>query len=100
MNPKRKNAQNSKRTVGKPFKKGVSGNPGGRPKTPEWFKEHTPEALKKILELLSSRDEKIAFQAAQLILAYSLGKPMQSVEHSGALTLGQLLDGSWDKDKV
>lgn len=73
-------AQNSKKTVGKPFKKGISGNPGGRPKTPEWFKEKSAIAQAKILELMSCGDEKVEFQAAALILAYSFGKPTEHVE--------------------
>lgn len=88
-------AKNSKKTAkripGRPFKKGESGNPGGRPKTPELFKEKTLEAQKKIIELMDSDDEKIALQAAQLILAYSLGKPTEHHELGMSESLEQIL---------
>jgi hypothetical protein len=69
----------NRRKTGK-FQKGVSGNPGGRPKTPEIFKSHTEEAQKKVVELIQSEDEDIALKAATLILAYSLGRPTEHVE--------------------
>lgn len=73
-------AANSKKTVGKPFKKGQSGNPSGRPKTPEWFKEKSGIAQAKVLELMNCGDEKVEFQAAALVLAYSFGRPTEHVE--------------------
>ena len=66
------------------FKKGVSGNPGGRPKrTPaeqkaiDMMKEATPDMVKLVLSI--AKDEKSSFyaklQAAELILNRSMGKP-------------------------
>ena len=66
------------------FRKGVSGNPGGRPKrTPaeqkavEMMKEATPEMVELVLGI--ARSEKASFyaklQAAELILNRSMGKP-------------------------
>lgn len=72
-------AQNSKKTVGRPFPKGVSGNPGGRPSLPKWFKKKTDDALRNLIALMGSDDENISFQATKLILEHNLGKPVQAV---------------------
>ncbi len=66
------------------FMKGVSGNPGGRPKrTPaeqqaiDMMKEATPEMVELVLSI--AKDPKASFyaklQAAELILNRSMGKP-------------------------
>src|SRR5262245_38584282 len=66
------------------FQKGVSGNPGGRPKLPadirEAFKARAPEALEVLIRCLQSDDERIAMMAAQAILDRGYGKPTQSIE--------------------
>lgn len=67
------------------FEPGQSGNPGGRPKLPELFKQKGPEALQKIVSLMKSRNEKMAFQAATYIADRVYGKAKESVEHSGAI---------------
>lgn len=69
------------------FAKGQSGNPGGRPKVPPEVKEllesKTLYALQRLVELLDSPDEKVRMAAAVAILDRRLGKPSQSVVHSG-----------------
>lgn len=63
--------------------KGQSGNPGGRSKTTgqirELAKAHAPEALTRVVELMKSADERVAFVAAQEILNRVYGKPAQAV---------------------
>lgn len=67
---------------GRPFPKGVSGNPGGRPKALAEFAELARNKTKPILErlekiALESDDEQVVIKAAGLIYAYGWGRPAQ-----------------------
>ena len=61
------------------FKKGQSGNPKGRPKAnpevKEILKAASPDAARKLVELVGSRTEKIALAAATEILDRTMGRP-------------------------
>ena len=71
------------------FVKGQSGNPGGRPKAvmpdgrtlSEAAREHSPEALRVLVEAL--RDPNTALAAAKEILDRGFGRPAQAVEITG-----------------
>ena len=83
-------AENSGRTVrGRPFVAGKSGNPGGRPKidpeVKEILKAAAPEAARRLVELIRSKNEKIALQACNSVLDRAYGKPeaMSKVELTG-----------------
>ena len=76
---------------GRPFKKGQSGNPGGRPKkTPELVevenlcKERSPRAIERLAEWMESDNARASVAACTGILAQAFGTPKQRVEHSGA----------------
>jgi hypothetical protein len=84
-----KNSTKTARAVpGRPFKKGVSGNPKGRPKTPKEFKELCfKDGVPKAFECLVNELENLGkdrVKACEILMAYGLGKPSQSLEHSGA----------------
>jgi 2,3-bisphosphoglycerate-independent phosphoglycerate mutase len=73
--------------VGRPFKKGQSGNPHGRPpKTKEqkdaeeMFKELAPEAAKVLAEMMvNGEQEQNRLRAATTILERAYGKPKQAI---------------------
>ena len=76
------------------FPKGVSGNPGGRPKmnpeVKEILKAASPDAARTLVELLNSEKESIRLTAAQDILDRTQGKAIQTeaVQISGMLDVG------------
>lgn len=65
------------------FKKGQSGNPGGRPKEDDEIKRlartHGPDALKRLAWWLKSDNPKASVSAAQVLLDRGYGKPAQQV---------------------
>ena len=71
------------RGAGKPFVKGQSGNPSGRPKgnpeVKEILKAASVDAAKRLVELSQSNNEKIALPATVEILNRTEGKPRESV---------------------
>ena len=64
------------------FIKGHSGNPAGRAKenihVRDLLKQNSVNAAQKIIDLLNSDNDKIAFAAAQEILNRTEGKPLQT----------------------
>ena len=94
-------AENSKKQPrGKPFAKGQTGNPGGRPKkTPEEVslieacKAKTPSALRVIENLmLTASSDSVRLSAALAIIERAWGKPVQPTDnhHSGDLQITEV----------
>lgn len=84
------------KVIGKPFQPGQSGNPNGRPKIAGEIKalarQHGPEAFRRVLELLKSDDERVAFVAAQEILNRAYGKPTQYLDVTERKDISDLTD--------
>lgn len=76
---------------GRPFEKGKSPNPGGRPKGYAEFRElcreKTPEAMEALVSMLSKRDSTAAM-AARTLLEYGWGKPQSAPEDLEAVKEG------------
>ena len=76
-------------TIGKPFKKGQSGNPGGRPKVVAEVKElaraHTAEAIQTLVSIMTNPQSAPAARvsAANALLDRGYGKPPQHITGEG-----------------
>lgn len=70
------------------FKPGASGNPGGRPRDvhgiADLARAQGPTALKRLIALMRSKNERVALQACEAVLDRGFGRPTQAVQHSGA----------------
>lgn len=79
-------AENSKKTApGRPFQKGQSGNPGGRPKVAETFKQDcrafmTAEGWDKLQNMARNDRNRDQWKAIELIAAYAYGRPRQGID--------------------
>lgn len=81
------------------FKPGVSGNPGGRPKSiaevQELARQHTPAAINELARIASAGTSEAARVAAcNTLLDRAWGKAPQSIDHTsadGSMAIPQLL---------
>ena len=91
--------------VGRPFPKGVSGNPSGRPKglPAAFFKFFTdgdeesglPPQRERFIALLTCDDFAVRLRAEQLLLEHQHGKPAQNVDvTSNGETLAYFIEPS------
>jgi hypothetical protein len=66
-----------------PFQPGQSGNPGGRakiaPEVKELARQAAPAAIRGLIKLMKSTDERIAMEAQKAVLDRACGKPAMAV---------------------
>ena len=69
------------------FKKGQSGNPGGRPKEDPEVKElaraYSVEAIERLAKWMKCDDPNASVKACLALLDRAWGKPVQPTEHTG-----------------
>jgi hypothetical protein len=72
---------------GRPFEKGISGNPGGRPKViaevQNLARKHTKKAIARLAYWMESDDPRASVAACQALLDRAWGKPVQPTEVGG-----------------
>src|SRR5262249_37802824 len=84
-NLKRSQQQGNSMTIGKPFQKGQSGNPGGRPKeiaeVKELARQHMPAAIDALVSIMNNPEASDAgrVSAANALLDRGCGKPPQHI---------------------
>ena len=72
----------------KPWQPGQSGNPSGRPKVAQEFRERCREFMAedgwdKLKVITDDRKHRDYFRALELIMGYAYGKPKQGLELTG-----------------
>lgn len=92
MSPKgSERAQNNgKQRVGKPFPKGVSGNPGGRPAASKDFRDKCRQAMEAkdggwdaAIDFLKTGRSRDRQWAIEFLAAYAYGRPKQTLDLGG-----------------
>jgi hypothetical protein len=80
------------RGKGRPFKKGQSGNPGGRPKIQadiiELARQKTPEAIETLADIMvNGKQEAARVSAANALLNRGYGCPTQPIATAAQVTV-------------
>lgn len=73
------------KVIGRPFQPGQSGNPSGRPRLPHALKARitklaTKEAVDVLEKALTSGDEKVRLQAADMLMNRAWGRPISPAD--------------------
>jgi len=77
-------ASKARRGIGRPWPKGISGNPAGLPKAIGELRKlaqtHTPEAIDALVTALKDKNGVVRVRAAEALLDRAWGKPTQAVD--------------------
>lgn len=86
------------------FRPGFSGNPGGRPSTSEQVRElaqqHGEEAIQRLVQLMRSKDERVAIAASNALLDRGFGKSLQAGDQPASEPVRFELTAPWMKEVV
>jgi hypothetical protein len=78
-------------TIGRPFQRGVSPNPGGRSKVARDIQalaqQHGPAAISALAQALKSRNERVRVAAAAILLDRGYGRAPQTIATEGQTPL-------------
>jgi hypothetical protein len=89
---------------GRPFVKGMTGNPRGRPKENEDVKkaarEYTIESIERLAFWMRSGNPKASVSAADRLLDRAWGRPSQDLNHSGEVVMSVSLAAALDAMKL
>jgi hypothetical protein len=81
------NSVSSKKVPVTAWKPGQSGNPAGRPKIASEVKElaraHCPKAMRRLIQLVDSEDERVAFMASKELLDRGWGRAPKAEDEDG-----------------
>ena len=91
--------ETAKKQRGRPFAKGQSGNPSGRPKkTPELVeieqlcRELSPDAVQRLADWMRSDNARASVAACGAIMERGFGKPVQPTENKTEMTIRDAID--------
>lgn len=97
----RKAEETARHARGKPFAKGQSGNPGGRPKKPPELRGLADKSLAEIEKMIfSTKSERIKSELCRWVYEQAYGRATQRQEIGGTLegaALAVRLEGELDK---
>ena len=94
------NSEKNSKTWGKPFEKGKSGNPSGRPKISgdarAMLKAATPAAVKLLVDTLNNTNEKTEtrVKCAETVLDRVYGKANQPIDFGGEIPKIEIVLGN------
>ena len=86
------------RIVGRPFRKGVSGNPGGRTKENQWLRDearkHAAKSIRALVRVLDGGTGSEVVSAAKELLDRGFGKATQAINATVTVDASEMSDAA------